>query len=78
MGWLIRNHHGNLLEAGMGKFERRPTVMESELSALIWSMQACSSLGYRNVIFEDDNIFILLTSKKNLRISCALLRNLLY
>ena len=59
MGWLIRNKHGTLLEAGMGKFEGRSTVMESELSSLIWSMQACSSLGYRNVIFEGDNLSIL-------------------
>ncbi|KAL0676998.1 hypothetical protein Bca4012_004979 [Brassica carinata] len=59
MGWLIRNKHGTLLEAGMRKFEGRSTVMESELSALIWSMQACSSLGYRSVIFEGDNLSIL-------------------
>ena len=59
MDWLIRNNQGTLLEAGMGKFEGRSTVMESELSSLIWSMQACSSLGYRNVIFEGDNLSIL-------------------
>ncbi|CAH8283112.1 unnamed protein product [Eruca vesicaria subsp. sativa] len=32
--------------------------MESELSALIWSMQACSSLGNQNVIVEGENISI--------------------
>jgi len=56
MDWLIRNNQGTLLEAGMGKFEGRSTVIESELSVLIWSMQACSSLGYRKVIFEGDNL----------------------
>lgn len=59
MGRVIRNNQGILLEAGMGKFEGRSSVMESELSALIWSMQACSSLGYRKVIFEGDNLNIL-------------------
>lgn len=43
----------------MGKFEGRSIVMESELSALIWSMQACSSLGYRKVISEGDNLSII-------------------
>ncbi|KAF3602741.1 hypothetical protein F2Q69_00032951 [Brassica cretica] len=59
MSWLKRNNQGNLLEAGMEKFEGRSTVMESELSALIWPMQACSSLGYMKVIFEGDNLGIL-------------------
>ncbi|KAF3599200.1 hypothetical protein F2Q69_00034428 [Brassica cretica] len=59
MGWLICNNQGTFLEAGMGKFEGRSIVMELELSALIWSMQACSSLGYRKIIFEGDNFGIL-------------------
>ena len=28
IGWLIRNKHDTLLEAGMGKFEGRSTIME--------------------------------------------------
>lgn len=52
MGWLIRNQQGTLLEARTGKFEGRSTVMESELSALLWSMQACCSLGYSKVILR--------------------------
>lgn len=59
MGWVIRNNQGILLEAGMRKFEGRSTVVESELSVLTWSMQACVSLGYKKVIFEGDNLTIL-------------------
>lgn len=59
MGWVIRNNQGILLEAGMKKFEGRSTVVESELSVLTWSMQACVSLGYKKVIFEGDNLTIL-------------------
>ncbi|CAN6821606.1 unnamed protein product, partial [Brassica oleracea] len=54
-GWVKCNydsaHREGSQDSGM--------VMESELSALIWPMQACSSLGYRKVIFEGDNLGIL-------------------
>lgn len=56
MGWIIRNHRDIYLVGGMGKFEGRSTVLESELTALIWSMQACWNYGYRNIVFEGDNI----------------------
>ncbi|KAG2329757.1 hypothetical protein Bca52824_000937 [Brassica carinata] len=64
-GWIKCNydashHEGHvLLEAGMGKFEGRSSVIESELTALIWSLQSCSALGYKRVIFEGDNISVL-------------------
>lgn len=55
MGWIIRNSTGLCLDCGMGQFQGRSNIMEAEGSALIWAMQACWSLGYKNVIFEGDN-----------------------
>lgn len=51
MGWIIRNSTGLCLDCGMGQFQERSNIMEAEGSALIWAMQACWSLGYKNVIF---------------------------
>ncbi|KAG2327931.1 hypothetical protein Bca52824_010659 [Brassica carinata] len=56
MGWIIRSCNGTFLHCGHGLFEGRTTVVESEATSLIWAMQACLSLGYRNIIFEGDNL----------------------
>lgn len=58
MGWIIRSRNGSFLNCGHGAFEGRSTVIESEATALVWAMQACLALGYRNVIFEGDNLIL--------------------
>lgn len=65
MGWIIRDSYGTVLECGMGKFQGRSTPEEAECSALIWAIQAAFSLGYRNVVFEGDNLNINTIVNKN-------------
>ncbi|XP_010462877.1 PREDICTED: uncharacterized protein LOC104743503 [Camelina sativa] len=58
LSWIIRDSNGFLLHCGMGKFQGRTTIEESECTALIWAIQSTRGLGYRKVIFEGDNINI--------------------
>lgn len=58
LGWIIRNSNGTVLECGMGKFQGRATVEESECTTLIWALQSSWGLGYRSIEFEGDNLTI--------------------
>lgn len=55
LGWIIRDNYGNVAHSGMGKYQGRYTTDEAECTALLLSLQTSLSMGYRKVVFKEDD-----------------------
>lgn len=69
--WILRDSYGFCIEAGKSIGDSVPTILESELQALVIAIQHVWSRGYWKVIFEGDNksVFNLLTDRvKNFKV----------
>ena len=65
-GWVVRDSNGSYLLAGQAIGRKVDNALESEIQALIISMQHCWSHGYKRVCFEGDNkmLFDLINGSK--------------
>jgi len=65
-GWVVRDSNGSYLLAGQAIGRKVDNALESEIQALIISMQHCWSHGYKRVCFEGDNkmLFDLITDPR--------------
>ncbi|XP_024009948.1 uncharacterized protein LOC112085151 [Eutrema salsugineum] len=55
IGWVLRDHTGNMLWMGARKIPVTRTVLEAEVEAMRWAMLVLSNFNYKRIIFESDS-----------------------
>lgn len=55
VGWVLRDHHGNMLWAEAKRITSMGSELEVEAEALRWVAYTLAGFGYRDVIFETDS-----------------------
>lgn len=58
VGWVMRDHLGNLVWAGAKKLAEVGSVLETEAEALRWAAQTLAGFGYEHVSFETDSLVL--------------------
>lgn len=55
VGWVLRDHQGNMLWAGAKRITGLGSELEVEAEAMRWAVYTLAGFGYKNVIFETDS-----------------------
>lgn len=55
VGWVLRDHNGDMMWAGAKRLSDMGSVHETEMKALRWAIPTLAGFGYRNVTFESDS-----------------------
>ncbi|XP_048615896.1 uncharacterized protein LOC125588541 [Brassica napus] len=58
VGWIARDHQGNLVWAGARKLSNMRSALEVEVEACRWAVQTLSGFGYTRVIIETDSLML--------------------
>lgn len=55
-GWLLRDHQGSLLWAGVRKMTEVRSAIEAEAESIRWAVQVLVGFRYRQVLVETDSL----------------------
>ncbi|CAA7055611.1 unnamed protein product [Microthlaspi erraticum] len=55
VGWILRDHNGNMIWMGAKAYHRLESALETELEALRWAIISVTRLNYEKVTFETDS-----------------------
>ncbi|XP_018467845.1 uncharacterized protein LOC108839593 [Raphanus sativus] len=57
-GWVLRDHQGALVWAGVRKLPVVRSVIEAEAEAIRWTIQTLAGFGYKKVTVETDSLVL--------------------